>query len=321
MSTLGQYLRAAREARGIDLRDAAQQTRISIHYLKALEDEDFPRLPGEVFVKGFLKSYAKFLSLNENEVLNKYLEMKPPQPVAAAAVAQEPVAAAPIRKPAAEHATPIEPLIWGAVIIIALAAFLFTAMPARHEKAVPRPAATAVPAEPVSQPTPTPAENPAVPEKLYLEVVALEDTWVLVRTDNSPQKKAVLKKGESLIWSAENRFLLSYGKAGALMLQLNGKELTVTEPANAVIRDMAITAAGIVTRKGQEVAAKPAVPKPAPKPVPQQVRSAGQTTATQRAPVASPRMTPTSTLVSKPVSTPVSKPASSPSPHPWQMPQ
>ena len=33
------------------------------------------------------------------------------------------------------------------------------------------------------------------PEKLYLDIVALEDAWVLVRTDTSPQKKAVLKKG------------------------------------------------------------------------------------------------------------------------------
>ncbi len=41
MGTLGQYLRSAREARGIDLRDAAQQTRISFNYLKALEEEDF----------------------------------------------------------------------------------------------------------------------------------------------------------------------------------------------------------------------------------------------------------------------------------------
>jgi hypothetical protein len=89
--------------------------------------------------------------------------------------------------------------------------------------------------------------------------------------------------GESLIWSAEEKFLLSYGSAGALILKLNGQELIVNEPRNAVVRDLAITATGIVSRKGQPVTAKP-VRQPAP----QQVRSAVQTTVTNtlRPPVA-----------------------------------
>jgi len=52
MGTLGEYLRSAREKRGLDLRDAAQQTRISFTYLKALEEEDFSKLPGEVLSGG-----------------------------------------------------------------------------------------------------------------------------------------------------------------------------------------------------------------------------------------------------------------------------
>ena len=77
MGTLGQYLLNARLAMDIDLRDAAQQTRISIQYLRALENEDFSKLPGEVFVKGFLKNYGRFLKLDESEVMKKYAELKP----------------------------------------------------------------------------------------------------------------------------------------------------------------------------------------------------------------------------------------------------
>jgi hypothetical protein len=95
-------------------------------------------------------------------------------------------------------------------------------------------------------------------DKLYLEVIALENTWLLVRTDTSPQKKAVLNKGESLIWSADERFLLSYSSAGAIKLLLNGQELTVNEPKNAVIRDLVITAAGIENRKIQAEKLRPA---------------------------------------------------------------
>jgi len=51
MATLGSYLREARESRGVDLREASQETRIALNFLKAIEDEQFSKLPGEVFVK------------------------------------------------------------------------------------------------------------------------------------------------------------------------------------------------------------------------------------------------------------------------------
>jgi len=286
MGTLGKYLRHAREARGIDLRDAAQQTRIGINYLKALEEDNFAKLPGEVFVKGFLRNYAKFLRLEEAEVMNKYGEMKLPQPAAGTAVETVPVVVAAAEdKPS--HVTSFEPFLWAAGIVIALGVFLFTALPERQSRESQNTVA----------PSPSGYLNPAsvpapVPEKLYLEVIAMENTWLLVRTDTSPQKKAVLKKGESLIWSADERFLLSYGSVGALKLLLNGQELTVNEPRNAVVRDLVITATGVVSRKTQQELAKPLRPK---KPVTgmKQDRPSGQATpTTQGAPAAVPQEQP-----------------------------
>lgn len=252
MSSLGQYLRSAREARGIDVRDAAQQTRISIHYLNALETEDFSRLPGEVFVRGFLKSYAKFLRLDESEVMIKYGELRRPQPLPAAAPETEPMAAV-VYESKTTHRTPLEPFIWGAGLVIALVVFLVTALPGRPGRDSHRVVTPSPDGRLESAPA---AETKS--DKLYLEVFALDNTWVLVRTDDSPQKKAVLKKGESLIWSANERFEISYGAADALKLQLNGQELTVNEPKNAVVRDLTITASGILNRKIQPETARPA---------------------------------------------------------------
>ncbi len=263
MGTLGRYLQDARNGRGIDLREAAQQTRISIQYLRALESEDFSKLPGEVFVRGFLKNYGKFLNLEESEVMKRYGELRQkPAAVAAAApaageVQPEPAVAAP--KKSQPVKIPVEPFIWAAGIIVVLIAFLFTAFPGRHPKETPQ-TATPSPAasdELASKSVPTIIKS----DKLYLEVVALENTWLLVRTDSSPQKKAVLSQGESLIWSADERFLLSYGSAGAIKLRLNGQELTVNEPKNAVIRDLMITAAGIENRKVETETARPVKPK------------------------------------------------------------
>ncbi len=245
MGTLGRYLHDARVARGIDLREAAQQTRISLQYLRALEEEDFKKLPGDVFVKGFLKNYGKYLRLDEAELMKQYSELlQKPSPVG---VASQDKQAAEAEKPSRSSKIPIEPFIWGAGIVIILIVFLLIALPARHPKET-RKAAESPPA-PAAGPELFSAAVPSTPEKLYLEVFALDNTWVLVRTDASPQKKAILKKGESLIWSADQRFLLSYGSAGAVRLLLNGQELTVDEPKNAVVRDLTVTAAGIVNRK------------------------------------------------------------------------
>ena len=66
------------------------------------------------------------------------------------------------------------------------------------------------------------------PEKLYLEVVALE-----VAAGTQPitaREEGGAQTGESLIGSADERFLLSYGSARAIKILLNGQELTVNEP-------------------------------------------------------------------------------------------
>jgi cytoskeletal protein RodZ len=251
MGTLGSYLREAREARGTDLREAAQQTRINFNYLAAIENEEFSKLPGEVFVKGFLKNYAKFLQLPEGEVMKRYGEIT----IHAKEAPADAVRQAPTKEPAStmEQKVPerkernLEPVLWGGVIVIALAAIALIGLPQRH--AVPErtgPAATAV------SPTTAVATAPAVtvaPDKLYLTIEALDDTWVLVRTDASPQKKAILKKGEAITWSADKRFLLSYGRVDSATLHLNGKELTVIGPKDAVVRDLTITEEGIAAQK------------------------------------------------------------------------
>lgn len=269
MGTLGTYLSSAREAMGLELHDAAQQTRISIHYLTALEREDFSKLPGEVFVKGFLKNYARFLSLPELEVLKRYGELRTTAPVAAPAGAVSPEPIAPVCEPKKREETPLEPVIWGAVIFIALLIFLFTAAP-KKKQPTSEPQTAAAPAG--AQPA-TPSVPAGKPEKLYLEITALEDVWLLVRTDSSPQKKAVLKKGENVTWSADERFLMSYGSVGAARLVLNGRELTVNGPKSAVVRDLTITAAGIASQRLQEQQApvsKPRPQQPAPAPQPAQ---------------------------------------------------
>jgi cytoskeletal protein RodZ len=71
-ATIGEQLRLAREARGIALREICDQTRISVHYLEAIEANDYKRLPGGVFNRSFIKAYAKYIGFNEHEAVEGY---------------------------------------------------------------------------------------------------------------------------------------------------------------------------------------------------------------------------------------------------------
>jgi DnaJ-class molecular chaperone len=68
----GAHLKNIREMKGITIDEIAQKTRIRASYLKALEGEDFEQLPAEVFLRGFLKAYAKYLGLDPDVVSRNY---------------------------------------------------------------------------------------------------------------------------------------------------------------------------------------------------------------------------------------------------------
>ena len=70
--SIGEQLRLAREARGIGLREICDQTRISVHYLEAIEANDYKRLPGGVFNRSFIKAYAKCVGYDEREAVEGY---------------------------------------------------------------------------------------------------------------------------------------------------------------------------------------------------------------------------------------------------------
>lgn len=74
---LGSLLRKSREERHIDLDAAVKATRIRRHNLEALENEEWDKLPSQVFVRGFLRSYAEFLGLDKELVLSLYQKSCP----------------------------------------------------------------------------------------------------------------------------------------------------------------------------------------------------------------------------------------------------
>ncbi len=76
MDTIGEKLRSTREAKKLSLKDVAKDTNISVLYIEALENEEFDRFPGETYVTGFMRSYADYLKLDADEIIQHYKAFK-----------------------------------------------------------------------------------------------------------------------------------------------------------------------------------------------------------------------------------------------------
>jgi cytoskeletal protein RodZ len=72
MQTLGEYLKKGREARNFSLTDISDYTKISKLYLDSLENDDYTKMPAELYVKGYISSYALCVGIDEREALKLY---------------------------------------------------------------------------------------------------------------------------------------------------------------------------------------------------------------------------------------------------------
>ena len=74
VENFGSYLKHERELRGVSLEEISGVTNIPLRFLKALEENCFDELPGEVFIKGYIRSYANIIGSDFEEMLNIYKE-------------------------------------------------------------------------------------------------------------------------------------------------------------------------------------------------------------------------------------------------------
>src|SRR6266478_3558938 len=71
-TSFGEQLRAARESRGVTLRQISDHTRIPMRYLEAIENNDYKPLPGGIFNRSFIKKYANYIEFDEVAALEGY---------------------------------------------------------------------------------------------------------------------------------------------------------------------------------------------------------------------------------------------------------
>jgi cytoskeleton protein RodZ len=241
MASLGQELRRERELRGISLREIADSTRISLRFLQAIEEDHLDRVPGAFFIRAILRSYAKCIGIDENQVLNKYQEIQSFQEQHQDKEAGD--RTPPRHLPRAPSRKRLR-FVAAAIAIIAVGLVLFYVFSLSPEEEPSTLQETDLPAGvPVVIPeSPSPAET-AVEEirGLVLRFDFIEETWLHVYADGESIWDGIKATGESLELTAEREVLLYVGNAGGFSLTINGQKVESLGPRGAVRKDIRIT--------------------------------------------------------------------------------
>lgn len=219
-NAIGEQLRKQRKARGISLVEVSEHTKIGKKYLEALENEEYHILPGETYTIGFLRAYAKYLELDDVDVLKRYKEQKRMQS------AKSDYCAEGSHAKNAGNQSLWMPLL--AVLVLAgMGAGLFLLWPVgKDEPAAKSEAADFVnPDLQAAQPPVGPEVQPpaAQPTDLTLKVRAKEKTWITLMIDGRQEPDVTLSANEERTWTAKDRFVLWTGNAGGIDVTFNGE--------------------------------------------------------------------------------------------------
>lgn len=240
--SFGAWLRHQREARGIELRDIADHTKISIRYLEALEVDRFDLLPAPVFTKGFLRQYGRYIGLDPDQVVNTYLN------------ALHEGDAGQSEEPSEKHGIASERwfgalLVAGAVILLALVAYLtFRADRSDGVESNTRPGIAAPPVQPVevdSEAEAIATQEAVLQAPLIVTLFFVDDSWVETTVDGERQLSEQVAKGESRRIYAEQRVVLSLGNREGVLVEVNGESFVLPATDGAPSDDIEITLASI----------------------------------------------------------------------------
>jgi len=256
MSELGARLRQAREGQGLSLAQASVDTRILQQSLTALEEGAFPRLPGDVATRGFIRNYAQYLGLAPDELIELYRrERGVTDQIRVVAVTTPP-----------RSRSYVLPSFFGVFFVtVALVGLAYVALNAagrigdrvatRDAPAIatipppsPLPTSSASAAQPLSVPTRAatalatpqpsssnaagglaatagPSPTPAAPIMIEVSVPrrsGSENSWVRVQTDGNVAFEGIMRAGEKLVFQAQRRVLIRAGNPPDVFVTVNG---------------------------------------------------------------------------------------------------
>ena len=233
---LGEQLRRKREEKGLSRDQIAQITRLRVHFVEALEREDWKNLPASVFVKGFIKSYAKAVDMDARKILDLYIRNVP--------IKEEiPIPLVVPKRAKKQGLYLIIP------IVIVIAGYYFwtnnreksaipsitsnqtgqieSHQPAEQEKSEP---SSIVP--PVwkgelrlVEEEASVGDSAAIEERFILKCTVSQRTWVEIYIDHQLPEEYLFEPGETYTWKAGEGFDILVGNASGIEFDFNGQKI------------------------------------------------------------------------------------------------
>jgi cytoskeletal protein RodZ len=231
MGGLGEELRAAREARNLSLSDVSERIHIRTVYLQGLEEEDWGSIAAPVYVRGFLRTYARFLGLDPEDVVARFN------------------AAIPVVLPQGNMRfvgtrTRRGPSVWlwlvtaVALVLVAFVAYDYYELQREQPVAVVAPMAErqATAAPPAM--TPSPARSPGTPPEVAngVAVRLVARSWLRVAVDGSIPMEGIYPAGTQRVFRGKT-VTVRAGNAAGVDIRVNGRDTgTLGAPGDVVER-------------------------------------------------------------------------------------
>jgi cytoskeletal protein RodZ len=252
MNDFGGKLRLERERRGIPLRQIAAATKISVGALEALERNDVSKLPGGIFSRSFVRSYAVEVGLDPDETVQEFLDRfqgSPSNAIPTPAIASEAESAFEARQRLAGLV--LKALLITVPLIVLILYFTMRMRTPASASATPLPAAAPAGAPPRSTAAPAPASTTApkspapvattgaarpsgVDTGLALDVEATGDCWVKITADGKVTVARVMHAGDKEKQEVREKAIVRVGNAGAFVFSINGRAAKPLGPAGSV---------------------------------------------------------------------------------------
>jgi len=252
MFSVGETLKRARVARGIDLSTLATQTKINIKYLEAIEADDRKSLPSGFFYKSFVDQYAKFLALDKREIdaeVDRLLSADAPLPLPGyESVVARNVPPLTVARRFRSWRTFATAAVFVLVVVACSGVYTLwrnwrstnnlhavidnvrsfdktkTAQASAAPKQIQRPVATLTTVA-RSEAEPTSFESAPPGYKVMLDLQAHEATWVSVSSDGKPVFSGILQPNQSKTVGGKQSAKMRVGNAAGIDVRLNGKLL------------------------------------------------------------------------------------------------
>ena len=250
MGSFGERLQREREMRGITLEEIADSTKIGTRSLRALEREDFDKLPGGIFNKGFVRAYARYLGIDEEQAVADFLAAagEPEQPLPSPVPKARPMASGSAGRS------------WAAVLALAalagggFAAWKYKVGPFAGRALQSEPVSAPPVSQPLSTAAPVPADrtasstsahgstpgsdsagaSPATGEGFVVLVRAKEDSWISISADDRLVMEGTLLTAETKEVRARKRVVLKLGNAAGVEVSYNNQAVTSLGRPNEV---------------------------------------------------------------------------------------